>query len=107
MAGNNLNVTVSTAGITTPNSYFGWLRFVGIDHQGHPVVKLEQIKLDIDQATGGTTEYVDVIGYAAYQITRMDSNDVYGRAVSAAYLDPNDSALSVGKKITLVPWETP
>jgi len=36
----------------------------------------------------------------------MDSNDVYGRAVTGAYLDPNDPALSIAKKIILVPWET-
>lgn len=107
VAGNNIDVTVSTSGATSPNTYYGWLRFTGTDHTGNPVVKLEQLRLDVDQATGGTTEYIDVIGYAAYQITHMDSNDVYGRAVSQAYLDPNDSALSLGKKITLVPWETP
>jgi hypothetical protein len=107
VAGNNIDVTVSTSGATSPNTYYGWLRFSGFDHTGNPVVKLQQIRLDVDQATGGTTEYIDVIGYAAFQITHMDSNDVYGRAVSQAYLDPNDSALSLGKKITLVPWETP
>ena len=106
-AGTNVDVTAVTTGVASENSYYGWVRFVGRDAAGHPVVKLREVHLDVDQATGGTTEYVDVIGYAAYQITRMDSNDVYGRAVSPAYLDPNDSALSVGKKITLVPWETP
>lgn len=106
-AGNTVNVTAVTTGVATMNTYTGWVRFVGYDHNGNPVVKLNKITLNVDQATGGTTEYVDVIGYAAYQITRMDSNDVYGRAVSAAYLDPNDSHLSAGKKITLVPWETP
>jgi hypothetical protein len=37
----------------------------------------------------------------------MDSNDVFGRAVSGASLNPNDPALAVAKKIVLVPWETP
>lgn len=106
-AGTNVDVTAITSGVSTQKSYYGWVRFVGYDYSGHPVVKLNQVRLDVDQATGGTTEYVDVLGFAAYQITRMDSNDVYGRAVSPAYLDINDSNLSVGKKITLVPWETP
>lgn len=103
----NVDVTAVTSGVSTQNSYYGWVRFVAHDYSGHPVVKLSQIRLDVDQATGGTTSYIDVIGFAAYQITRMDSNDVYGKAVSPAYLDINDSALSQGKKITLVPWETP
>ena len=106
-AGTNVNVTADTSGVTTQTSYFGWVRFAGNDASGHPVVKLNQVRLDVDQATGGTTEYIDVIGFAAYQITRMDSNDVYGVAVSPAYLDLNESPLSAGKKIRLVPWETP
>jgi hypothetical protein len=107
-AGNNVNVTASTLGVTaTPKTYYGWVRFMGIDHNNHPVVKLQQVRLDVDLATGGTTQYIDVIGYAGFEITSMDSNDVYGRAVTGAYLDPNDPALAIGKKIVLVPWETP
>jgi Flp pilus assembly protein TadG len=106
-AGNTVAVSVQTTGVLTQTTYNGWIRTVGNDNSGHPVVKLWPVKLDVDQATGGTTNYVDVIGYAAYQITAMDSNDVYGRAVTAAYLDPNDPALAIAKKIVLVPWETP
>ncbi|HZP97309.1 MAG TPA: Tad domain-containing protein [Candidatus Limnocylindria bacterium] len=106
-AGTTVAVTVQTGGVSAQKSYYGWVRTVGTDHSGHPVVKLWQVRLDVDQQAGGTTQYVDVIGYAAYKITKMDSNDVYGRAVTGAYLDPNDPALAIAKKIVLVPWETP
>jgi hypothetical protein len=106
-AGNTVAVTVATTGVATKTTYNGWIRTVGNDNSGHPVVKLWPVKLDVDQATGGTKNYIDVIGYAAYKITKIDSNDVYGRAVTAEYDDPNDPGLAIAKKIVLVPWETP
>ena len=106
-AGTTVPMLVSTSGVATQTTYYGWVRTTGNDHNGHPVSKVYQVRLDVDQQTGGTTQYVDVIGYAAFEITQMDSNDVYGRAVTGAYLDPNDPALAIGKKIGLVPWETP
>ncbi len=98
---------VATTGVVTQKSYLGWVRTTANDHSGNPVVHLWQVRLDVDQLSGGTTDYVDVIGYAAFQITRITSNNVYGKAVSGAYYDPNDPALIIAKKIVLVPWETP
>lgn len=106
-AGNTVVVTAQTSGVATQKTYTGWVRTVGSDRFGHPVVKLWPVRLDVDQQTGGTTSYVDVIGFAAYRITALDSNDVYGRAVTGTFRDPNDPALAIGKKIYLVPWETP
>lgn len=106
-AGNTVNLTVTTAGVATQRTYFGWVRTTGYSNGGSPVTHVWQVRLDVDQAAGGTTDYVDVIGYAAFEITNITSNDVYGRAVSGAYYDPNDPALAIAKKIVLVPWETP
>lgn len=98
---------VATTGVATQTSYIGWVRTTANDHNGNPVVHLWSVRLDADQATGGTTDYIDVIGYAGFQITQITSNDVYGKAVTGAYYDPNDPALMISKKIVLVPWETP
>ena len=57
--------------------------------------------------SGGATQYVDVIGYTVFEVTHIDSNEVFGRAMTGAYADPNDPALAVGRKIGLVPWEEP
>jgi hypothetical protein len=106
VAGNTVPMIVSTSGIVTQKTYSGWVRTTANDRSGHPVVHLWEVRLDVDQASGGTTDYIDVIGYAAFQITNITSNDVYGKAVTGSYNDPNDDALAIGKKITLVPWET-
>ncbi len=106
-AGNTVSLTVSTSGVATQRTYVGWVRTTGYSNGGYPVTHLWEVRLDVDQATGGTTDYVDVIGYAAFEITNITSNDVYGRAVSGAYYDPNDPSLAIAKKIVLVPWETP
>ncbi|HET6584734.1 MAG TPA: hypothetical protein VFG69_14855, partial [Nannocystaceae bacterium] len=106
-AGATVPMVVMTSGVATQTTYFGWVRTTALDRNGHPVTHVWQVTLDVDQQSGGTTDYVDVIGYAAFEITYLDSNDVYGRAVTGAYLDPNDPALAIGKKISLVPWETP
>lgn len=105
-AGATVPMLVNPSGAVTHTSYFGWVRTTALDRSGHPVVHLWEVTLDVDQATGGTTDYVDVIGYAAFQITQITANDVYGKAVSGAYYDPNDPALIIAKKIVLVPWET-
>lgn len=107
LANTTVNVTVNTSGGTDQTTYYGWIRTVGNDNTGHPVVKLLQIQVDVDQHGGGTTNYIDVLGYAAFKLTTVTSNDVYGYAVSGAYLDPNDPNLAIGKKLVLVPWETP
>lgn len=106
-AGTTVPMTVQTSGVATQKTYKGWVRTLGRDSFGNPVTRLWEVRLDVDQQLGGTTEYVDVIGYAAFEITNIDANDVYGRAVSGAYLDPNDPALAIAKRIVLVPWETP
>ncbi len=107
IAGATVPMIVATTGVATQTSYLGWVRTTANDHSGNPVVHLWQVRLDVDQLSGGTTNYVDVIGYAGFLITQITSNDVYGEAVTGAYYDPNDPALAIAKKIILVPWETP
>src|SRR5512142_717080 len=41
-AGTNVDVTAVTTGVASENSYYGWVRFVGRDAAGHPVVKLRE-----------------------------------------------------------------
>ena len=66
-----------------------------------------QVTVTVSVVSGGVTNYVDVIGYAAFKITAVDSNDVSGVAVSKAVNDPNDPLLAIAKKMRLVPWENP
>ena len=100
----NVQTTLARSG----EVYRGWVRETGLDDVTNKrVTHLLQMTLEVDIIPGGTTQYVDVLGYTIFKITAISSNDVSGRAVSGVYADPNDLALSAGKKIGLVPWEQP
>jgi Flp pilus assembly protein TadG len=87
--------------------YKGWVRATGVDENNKRVTHLLEITLEVDITSGGATQYADVIGYAVFEVTAIDSNEVKGRAITGSYADPNDPALAVGRKIGLVPWEQP
>jgi Flp pilus assembly protein TadG len=93
--------------VATSGSYLGWVRARGDDENGKRVSHLLPVQVDINVTAGGVNQYVDVLGYAAFQVTVVNSNDVSGKAVTAAYYDPNDPNLAIAKKTVLVPWETP
>jgi hypothetical protein len=88
--------------------YKGWVRETGLDDVTNKrVTHLMEVTLEVGVIAGGATQYVDVLGYTVFKITSINSNDVNGRAVSGMYYDPDDIAVSAGKKIGLVPWEEP
>jgi hypothetical protein len=99
------NVDTTTA--ITDRTYTGWIRGFGRDSSNDPVNHLFQVTVTVGVNAGGVTNYVDVIGYAAFKITAINSNDVSGVAVSQAVYDPNDPLLAIAKKMRLVPWENP
>ena len=79
------------------------IRATGTNSDGQKVTRLVPIVLDI--ATAGTSsEYVDIMGFAVFRITSIDSNSVYGYAISGVYADMNDSNLRRGQVARLVPW---
>lgn len=88
-------------------TFSGWIRAFGTDGEtpARRVTRVLQIRTGTNVLSGGTTDYVDVIGYAVFEVTAVDSNDAYGRAISGTYLDPNDPALAIAKDYRLVPWE--
>jgi hypothetical protein len=99
---------VDTTAATLNTAYTGWIRAYGLDGSHAPVNHLYQVIVDVGvTSAGGVQTYVDVLGFAAFKVTNITSNDVYGQAVSPLVLDPNDPLLAIGKKIRLVPWETP
>ena len=100
------NVLTSGVGVLDNKSYVGWIRGFGHDSSGDPVNHLFPVTVAVGTTTGGVTSYIDVIGYAAFRVTAINSNDVTGVAVSKYVLDPNDPAVAIARKIRLVPWET-
>ena len=99
-------VTISIPTAAVPNGTYSLVvRARGTNSDGQPVVHVQQLTLAVGTAAGGATKYVNVQGYAVFVITSMNSNTVYGRAVSAYYANPNDPGLNVAKKAGLIPWE--
>jgi len=106
-AGNLHTFTVQTSSGVAGQAYTGWIRAFGTDAvvNGKKVTKVLKITTAVNVTSGGTTDFVDVVGYAVFEITAIDSNDVKGKAVSGTLLNVNDPALALGKKLSLVPWE--
>lgn len=100
-------LTVQTTGATAGTVYTGWIRAYGTDQDGKKVTRVLKIRTAVNVTSGGTTDYVDVLGFAVFEVTFLDSNDVKGKAVTGYFTNVNDPALAMGKKSGLVPWETP
>ena len=100
----NVETTLARSG----EVYKGWVRETGLDDVTNKrVTHLLEVTLEVGIIPGGATQYADVLGYAVFEVTQLNSNEVKGRAITGAYLDPNDPALAIGRKIGLIPWEQP
>jgi Putative Flp pilus-assembly TadE/G-like len=102
--GTSSTATVSVNGGTLgPGVYSLSLRVTGTNSAGQPVTRMVPITVAI--ATASTSnEYVDILGFTTFRITSVDSNAVYGYAISGVYADMNDPALRRGQVARLVPW---
>ena len=102
--GSSTNATVTVnAGTLAPGVYSLTLRATGTNSNGQPVTRL--LPFNVAIATASTTnEYVDILGWAVFRITSLDSNAVYGYAISGVYTDMNDPALRRGQVARLAPW---
>jgi hypothetical protein len=103
--GSSQTVTVSVNGGTLgPGEYPLTIRATGTNSAGQKVTRMIPFTFDI--ATAGTSStYVDILGFAVFRITSIDSNSVNGYAISRVYADMNDPALRRGQVARLVPWD--
>ena len=95
-------LTINSVGLA-PGCYKFNVRANGTNGDGQPVVHLQPIQLLVATASGGGS-YVDVIGFAAFQITGIDANSIYGKAVSGIYADQDNSSLRRAERARLQPW---
>jgi len=101
------NGALSTLSINTSGLPAGCYRFIlratGTNGDGQPVVHLQPITFSV--ATGASTgNYVDIIGFAVFEITGLDANGITAQAVSGVYADPNDQALHRAERARLIAW---
>ena len=99
--------TLSTLTINTNSlsqgCYLFTVRANGTNGDGQPVTHLATVRFTV-ATTESSGQYVDIIGFAVFQISQITANDILGNAVSAIYADPNDLALRRAQRARLVPW---
>lgn len=95
-------LTIDSFGLN-PGCYTFVVRGVGTNGDGQPVTHLLPITFTVaTSASGG--QYVDIIGFAVFEITNLDANAITARAVSPIAADANDPALRRAQRSRLVPW---
>jgi Putative Flp pilus-assembly TadE/G-like len=97
-------VTITlNSGSLTPGEYAVTLRATGTNLDGKAVTHLYPITLDV--ATSGTSSsYVDIMGFAAFRITDVNSNDVEAYAISPLFASAEDAGLRRVLVPRLAPW---
>ena len=96
------NLTINTAGLAQ-GCYMFVLRATGTNGDGQPVTHLQTVRFTV-ATTESSGQYVDIIGFAVFEIDAIGSNDILGHAVSGIYADPNDPNLRRAQRARLVPW---
>jgi hypothetical protein len=100
--GTAATLTIDSLGLG-PGCYTFVVRANGTNGNGQPVTHSLPITFTVaTEASGG--QYVDVIGFAVFEITDLNANAITARAVSPIAADANDPALRRAQRARLVPW---
>lgn len=101
------NGALSTLSISTVGLAAGCYRFdvraTGTNGDSQPVTHLQPVTFTVATATS-TGSYVDIIGFAVFEVTDLNANEITGQAVTGVYADANDQALKRAQRARLVPW---
>jgi hypothetical protein len=100
--GTATTLTISSVGLA-PGCYAFVVRGQGTNGAGQPVTHLLPITFTVATASGGG-QYVDIIGFAVFEVTYLDANAITARAVSPIAADSADPALRRAQRARLVPW---
>ncbi|MGH3370593.1 MAG: hypothetical protein ACRDPR_11370, partial [Nocardioidaceae bacterium] len=96
------NLTINTAGLAA-GCYTFLVRATGTNGDGQPVTHLLPITFTV-ATTQSSGQYVDVIGFAVFEVTSLTSNSIDGRAVTGITADPMDQSLRRAQRPRLLPW---
>jgi hypothetical protein len=100
--GTSVTMTINTTGLSA-GCYLFAIRAQGTNHDGEPVVRVEQVRFTV-AATSGPSEYVDILGFAVFEITQANSNEIWGQAITGIYADPTHLDLRTAQRPRLIPW---
>ncbi|HYN63218.1 MAG TPA: hypothetical protein VES36_01330, partial [Candidatus Limnocylindrales bacterium] len=95
-------LTINSVGLA-PGCYRFNVRGDGTNGAGQPVVHIQPITFTVATTVSGGS-YVDVIGFAVFEVTDINSNAISGRAVTGVYADQNDQNLRRAQRARLQPW---
>lgn len=101
-SGTNVSLAIN-AGSLASGCYLFPLRAQGTNADGQPVVRLEYVQFTV-AATAGPSEYVDIIGFAVFEITDIGANTIRGQAITGIHADPNALELRAAQRPRLIPW---
>jgi Flp pilus assembly protein TadG len=95
-------MTVDTDGLAS-GCYLFTVRAHATNSDGQPVTRLATATLYVvSEPTEG--EYVEIIGFAAFEIESVASNTIIGRAISPICADPDCAELRAVQRPRLIPW---
>ncbi len=95
-------LTISTTGMSS-GCYLFTVRAHGTNSDGQPVTHLATVRFTVATTTG-RGQYVDIIGFAVFEIDGIGSNNITGHAVSPIRADPHDASLRRAQRARLEPW---
>jgi Flp pilus assembly protein TadG len=95
-------LTITTTGMSQ-GCYLFTVRGRGTNSNGQPVTHLETVRFTV-AATTSSGQYVDIIGFAVFEIDSIGSNDIQGHAVSGIHASPHDPGLRRAQRARLQPW---
>ncbi len=101
-AGAPSTLTITTTGMSQ-GCYMFTIRATGTNSNGQPVTHLQTVRFTV-AATTSSGQYVDIIGFAVFEIDSIGSNNIQGHAVSPIYASPHDPGLRRAQRARLVPW---
>ena len=97
-------MTVDTDGLAS-GCYRFTVRAHATNSAGQPVTRLASATLYV-AAEPSDGEYVEIIGFAMFEVADVSSNTITGRAISPICPNPDCSALREVQHARLIPWSS-
>lgn len=101
-AGAASTITIN-AGSLSSGCYLFTLRATGVNADGQPVTRLQEVQFSVAPASG-PSDYIDIIGFAVFEVVDTDNNEIWAKAITGIYADPEDLALKAALRPRLIPW---